>query len=138
MPSAALLGYRGCRGGVDLAGAIGPFDLPTVEPVPDRGYRAVGRLRHLTQRGPAGRELLEQLLVGSSARREPACHDPNASSGGGRSAYASSAVPASASAPPEDFSNASVLDSIWRTRSRVTPTSWPMSSSVIGSSSPNP
>src|SRR3954470_13757695 len=86
MPSAALLGYRGCRGGVDLAGAIGPFDLPTVEPVPDRGYRAVGRLRHLTQRGPAGLELLEQLLVGSSARREPACHDPNTSSGGGRSA----------------------------------------------------
>jgi hypothetical protein len=56
----------------------------------------------------------------------------------GEAYYASSAVPASRSAPPELFSIARVFDSIWRTRSRVTPTSWPMSSRVIGPLSPRP
>ena len=64
-------------------------------------------------------------------------HNPNTSSGAGRN-QASSAVPARLSAPPDDFSMASVFDSICRTRSRVTPTSWPMSSSVIGGSPPRP
>ena len=49
-----------------------------------------------------------------------------------------SAVPLSFSPPSEYFSFASVFDSIWRTRSRVTPTSEPMSSSVIGASPASP
>jgi hypothetical protein len=49
-----------------------------------------------------------------------------------------SAVPLSFSPPSEYFSFARVFDSIWRTRSRVTPTSEPMSSSVIGGSPARP
>ena len=49
-----------------------------------------------------------------------------------------SVVPLSFSPPSEYFSFASVFDSIWRTRSRVTPTSRPMSSSVIGPSPARP
>ena len=42
------------------------------------------------------------------------------------------------SASREFFSLESVFDSIWRTRSRVTPTSEPIASSVIGSSDDSP
>jgi hypothetical protein len=99
-----------------------------LHPVADGRRMTSGECRDLLERKPSPQIGLKNSRV----------HDPNTSSGIGRNGYASSAVPASRSAPPELFSIARVFDSIWRTRSRVTPTSWPMSSSVIGPLSPSP
>ena len=55
-----------------------------------------------------------------------------------RGSYSSSAVPSNRPALPDAFSLRSVCISICRTRSRVTPTSAPMASSVIGWSDASP
>src|ERR671918_2555974 len=127
-----LLDQRGERVAVDPTLWRVPIPIQGGEPVP---LDPVADRRGMPTRQPADglkREPPPQICL-----QNPRFHHANTSSRTGRN-QASSAVPASRSAPPDAFSIASVFDSIWRTRSRVTPTSWPMSSRVIGPLSPRP
>ncbi len=99
-----------------------------------RGRGGTGRALKLPGVDSNHQELINSQSCCRYITGERHCED--SVEGGG--AQASSAVPASRSALPELFSIARVFDSIWRTRSRVTPTWWPMSSSVSGPSSPRP
>jgi hypothetical protein len=83
-----------------------------LDPVADGRGVAPGQPADRLKGKPPPQIRLQNLLL----------HHTNTSSRAGRN-QASSAVPASRSAPPDDFSIASVFASIWRTRSRVTPTS---------------
>ena len=87
-------------------------------------------------------ELHEPVLDRPLTHTEPGSYLPVRSAGlyeraEGPRGYCSGSS-RSFSASREFFSFESVFDSIWRTRSRVTPTSEPIASSVIGSSEASP
>jgi hypothetical protein len=76
------------------AAKIHPRDLPPCEPVPDRGDRAVQRVRHLAQSSSVGCQAFQHLPVGCSAWGELAHEHMFA-----RAADGTAAVAATASAP---------------------------------------
>jgi len=122
---AAKLALFGCRGAESMPR----------EPVADRGRAAADAVRDLANRQPILDQLLQLcsfhsfMIAGAADRKYERVF----------ARYFCSPVVSSSRLPSREFfSFARVRDSIWRTRSRVTPTSEPIASRVIGSSEDRP